>query len=58
MMMMMMMMTIITTTIIIIIIIIQAKGTEKKLKYKELVYKDTTKVKHVMCHYTSNNWSH
>ena len=34
------------------------KEVEKKLKYKSLMYRDTTNVEPEMYDYTSNNWSH
>ena len=34
------------------------KEAERKLKYKSLMYRDTTNVELDMYDYTSNNWSH
>jgi hypothetical protein len=37
---------------------VMQKEAEKKLKYKEFMYRDTTNVKHEMYDYTGNNWNH
>ena len=35
-----------------------AKGSGKKVKIQEFVYRDTTNVEPEMYDYTSNNWNH
>ena len=35
-----------------------AKGSEKKVKIQEFMYRDTTNVEPEMYDYTNNNWSH